>query len=99
MKALLHTKEKQDPRGWQAFQKQANTLKLQRSRMQRELEELQGVLFSATQQMEAEIDDEAGEPQDHQRVLNRQANYRMMNVRCECPDCRRLSRYAALRSH
>lgn len=62
MKALLHTKEKQDPRGWQAFQKQVNTLKLQRTRMQRELEELQGALFSATQQLEADVDDEAGEP-------------------------------------
>ena len=61
IKALLHTKERQDPRGWKIFQQQVNTLRLQRTRVQKELEEVQGALFSATQQLEAEIDDEAGE--------------------------------------
>ncbi|KAK9860391.1 hypothetical protein WJX84_004358 [Apatococcus fuscideae] len=65
IKALLRTKEKQDPKGWKAFQQQVNTLKLQRTRTQNELEEVQGALFSATQQLEAEIDDEAGlDPRD-----------------------------------
>lgn len=62
MKALLQTKEKQDPKGWKTFQQQVNTLKLQRTRVQKELEEVQGALFSATQQLQAEIDDEAGKP-------------------------------------
>ena len=60
MKALLQMKEKTDLKGWKVFQQQVNTLKLQRTRTQKELEEVQGGLFSAAQQLEAEIDDEAG---------------------------------------
>lgn len=45
--ALLHAKEKQDSAGWQQFQQQMQTLKLQRTRAVREAEDIQTALQEA----------------------------------------------------
>lgn len=47
MKALLAAKQKEDPRGWQAFQKQVSTLRLQSTRTCRELEDALSALDSS----------------------------------------------------
>jgi hypothetical protein len=43
----MQAKERSDPQGWLAFQTQVSSLKLQRSRLEREAEDLQGVLDEA----------------------------------------------------
>ncbi|GAX76816.1 hypothetical protein CEUSTIGMA_g4262.t1 [Chlamydomonas eustigma] len=47
MKALLTAKEVADPRGWQSFQANVHMLKLQRSRIEREAQELSALLGEA----------------------------------------------------
>lgn len=47
MQALLTSKEKQDPQGWQDFQQQMQNLKLQRTRLQREAEDVLAALADA----------------------------------------------------
>ena len=45
--ALMQAKERSDPQGWLAFQTQVSSLKLQRSRLEREAEDVQAVLDAA----------------------------------------------------
>ena len=47
MAVLIRAKEKGDPSGWLAFQTAANSLKLQRSRVKGEVEELRAALVAA----------------------------------------------------
>lgn len=47
LQALLAAKEARDASGWQRFQHNMQTLKLQRTRMQREAEDVQVALLSA----------------------------------------------------
>ena len=48
LQALLRAKEKADPLGWQQFQQRMQTLKLQRTRVVREAEDMQAALQAST---------------------------------------------------
>ena len=76
MQALLTKKEKRDGQGWKKFQQGMQTLKLQRSRAQREAEDIQAVLKDAQKQ--------AGKLPFHLRNLRQ--HFRLLSL-CILPCC------------
>ena len=65
--ALLAAKQKADPKGWQDFQETVHALKNQRTRTQREAEDLQASLFAADTALRLQKEGAVGEPLLHSR--------------------------------